>query len=71
MTMDLQQLELGGSKVIAPGSEPGLLMNPMKPSSTTVLTTKSTCALISTMVKSTQVDMLVIGTGKHGENVTI
>ena len=68
--MDLPQLELGGSKVTALGLEPGPLMNLIKPSSMTALITKSTCALILTTEKSTQVDIPVSGTGKHMESVT-
>ena len=70
MMMDLLQLELGGSKETALGSERGLLMILMKPSSTTAPITKSTCALILTTEKSTQVDIPVSGTGKHMESVT-
>jgi hypothetical protein len=70
MTMDLPQLELGGLKETALGLELGLPMSLMIPSSMIVLITKSTCVSILTMEKSTPKDMLVIGTGKHMENVT-
>ena len=71
MTMDPPQLELGGSMVIALGSELLPLMNLMKQSSMTAQITKSTCASILTMEKSTQVEKIVRGTGKPGESVNI
>ncbi len=71
MTMDLPLLELGGSKEIALGSEPLPLMILTKLSSTIALITKNTCASILTMEKSTQVEMIVRGTGKPGESVNI
>ena len=70
MTMDLHQLELGGSKETALGSELGPQTSLMIPSSMIALITKSTCASILTMEKSTLKDILVSGTGKHMESVT-
>ena len=70
MTMDPLQLELGGSKMTAPGLELLPLTSLMKPSSTIALITKSTCVSILTTEKSTQVEKIVRGTGKPGESVT-
>jgi hypothetical protein len=69
MTMDLPQLELGGSRETALGSERGPQMSLMIPSSMIAPTMKSTCVSILTMEKSTLKDILVSGTGKHGESV--
>ncbi len=71
MTMDPPQLELGGSKEIAHGSELLPLASLMKPSSTIALITKSTCVSILTTEKSIQVEKIVRGTGKPGESVNI
>ena len=70
MMMDPLQLELGGSKVTALGSELLAQMILMKQSSTTVLIMKNTPAQISMTDKSTQADILASGTGKLGESVT-
>jgi hypothetical protein len=69
MTMDLPQLELGGSRETALGSEHLPLMSLMIPSSMIAPTMKSTCVSILTMEKLTLKDILVSGTGKHGESV--
>ena len=69
LTMDPLQLELGGSKATALGSELLPLMIPMIPLSTTALITKSTCALILTTVKSTLKITTAVGTGKLMESV--
>ena len=69
MTMDPPQLELGGSRETAPGSEPLPLTSLMKPSSMIAPIMRNTCASISTTEKSTLKDIPVNGTGKPGESV--
>ena len=68
--MDPPLPEPGGSKVTALGSEPLPLMNQMKLSSMITAIMKNILAQISMTDKSTQVDILVSGTGKLGESVT-
>ena len=70
MMMDPPQLELGGSRVTALGSELLPLMNLMKQSSMIVPIMRNTCASISITEKSTLKDIPVSGTGKHMESVT-
>ena len=70
--MDQHQLELGGSKATALGSERGPLMTLMILSSTITAIMeimKTTPAMISTTEKSILVEKIVRGTGKPGESV--
>ena len=71
MTMDPPQLELGGSKMTAPGSELSPLMSLIPLSNMTTVIMKNILAQISITDWSTQADMLASGTGKLGESVTI
>ena len=70
MTMDLPQLEPGGSRTTILGLELGPQMSPMIPSNMTTVIMKNTLAQISITDQSTRADMPASGTGKHGESVT-